>query len=208
MHLSPLLALSLALPALAAPTPKPKEEPTPVQHTGVFTLPADHKPYRPLIDGPPVDQLMEVPAPEPTKHCIPVPAVTFCDLTLGIFCTIYGRKPGECVEAPKPKGKNKPSNREVVRPPPQRTGSNLVNWDDGMVVPKELSGSVKLLKRRFLLPSERPASRPKVELDDRTHEGGDSPVQANGMSHMPVEKRKNKKSWWYRNVGWWSEKDW
>jgi hypothetical protein len=332
---------------------------------------------------------MEVPAPEPTKHCIPVPAFTFCDLMLGILCTNYGRKPGGCVEAPKPKKKKKPSERDVVPPPPRRTGSNLIDWDDGTLGPKELPSSVKravvlpsmaepwikknttdteklaaavakcLIKRpsppwpkedmsdlaheepakgplwpawmakpggflkpwikkaadkkrlttalaecleilsspanstvklddqkheeghspaaankmshmaagdalvkrsptgpsrdwekeladqehkgrnpakgglgmrpamhspsklSFLLPSERPASGPKVELNDCTHEEGDCPVKANGLGYMPVVKRKDKKKdkkkveekdgekdgWWHENVGWWFDED-
>jgi hypothetical protein len=225
MQLPLLVAMSLALPALTAPTPTPKDNPTAVSHTGILTLPADHKPFHPLIDGPLVDQLMEVPAPEPTKHCMKVPAVTFCDLTLGIFCTNYGRKPGECVEAQDRKGKPSiegrdvvPSKRDVVPPPPQRTGSSLIDWDDGTLGPKELPSivkrdavpppphrtgsslinwddgtlgpkelpSMKLVKRPYLLPSERPSLEPKVELDDRTHEEKYFPVKGDGISHMPV----------------------
>jgi hypothetical protein len=110
---------------------------------------------------------MEVPAPEPTKHCMKVPAVTFCDLMLGIFCTNYGRKPGECVEAPDRKGLPSiegrdvvpskrdmvPSKRDVVPPPPQRTGSNLIDWDDGTLGPKVLP-SMKLVKHD-VVPSKR-----------------------------------------------------
>jgi hypothetical protein len=188
MHLPLLLALSLALPALAAPmpTPTPKETPTPVSHTGIFTLPADHKPFRPLIDGPPVDQLMEVPAPEPTNHCMKVPAVTFCDLTLGIFCTNYGRKPGECVEAPDRKGLPSiegrdvvlskrdvvpsrrdmvPSKRDVVPPRPQRTGSNLIDWDDGTLGPKELPSMVK---RDVVPPPPQRTGSNLIDWDDGT----------------------------------------